>query len=120
MQAINQITLKEVYMILFNQKVGKSILLAGTLFLLFSCANTKISQSWVEPDNTKSYNDLLIIGIGFTFKKLAKNSTSDYFRGGGKMLWWMVGSTAFMAQFSALLGLPVLGKPHWGSPLPGP
>lgn len=51
-------------MILFNHKVGESILLAGTVFLLFSCANTKISQSWVEPDNTKSYNDILIIGIG--------------------------------------------------------
>ncbi|MFA3791900.1 transporter [Aliiglaciecola sp. SL4] len=43
----------------------------------------------------------LVIGIGFTFKKMAANSTSDYFRGGGRMLWWMVGSTAFMAQFSA-------------------
>lgn len=31
--------------------------------LVSSCANTKITQSWVEPDNTKSYNDLLIIGI---------------------------------------------------------
>lgn len=29
-----------------------------------SCANTKISQSWVEPDNKRSYNDLLIIGVG--------------------------------------------------------
>ncbi|GAB2676717.1 sodium:solute symporter family transporter [Aliiglaciecola aliphaticivorans] len=43
----------------------------------------------------------LVIGIGFAFKKMAANSTSDYFRGGGRMLWWMVGSTAFMAQFSA-------------------
>ncbi|GAA6186603.1 transporter [Aliiglaciecola sp. NS0011-25] len=44
---------------------------------------------------------MLVIGIGFAFKKMAANSTSDYFRGGGRMLWWMVGSTAFMAQFSA-------------------
>lgn len=44
---------------------------------------------------------LLIVGIGFAFKRMAKQSTSDYFRGGGRMLWWMVGSTAFMAQFSA-------------------
>jgi len=44
---------------------------------------------------------LLVIGIGFTFKNMAKKSTSDYFRGGGRMLWWMVGSTAFMMQFSA-------------------
>ena len=52
----------------------------------------------------------LIIGIGFAFKKMAKNSTSDYFRGGGKMLWWMVGSTAFMAQFSAWTFTGAAGK----------
>ncbi|GEA60767.1 transporter [Vibrio comitans NBRC 102076] len=34
------------------------------------------------------------------FRKFT-TSTSDYFRGGGKMLWWMVGATAFMTQFSA-------------------
>lgn len=43
----------------------------------------------------------LIIGIGLVFKRMARTSTSDYFRGGGRMLWWMVGSAAFMAQFSA-------------------
>ena len=51
-------------MILFKQKIGKSILLVSTIFLLFSCANTKITQSWAEPDNKKSYNDFLMIGIG--------------------------------------------------------
>lgn len=51
-------------MILFNQKSGKSIVIFSTIFLLFSCANTKLSHSWVEPDNKKLYNDLLIIGIG--------------------------------------------------------
>jgi Na+/proline symporter len=53
---------------------------------------------------------LLIVAIGFTFKKMAKNSTSDYFRGGGRMLWWMVGSTAFMAQFSAWTFTGAAGK----------
>lgn len=53
---------------------------------------------------------LLIIGVGFTFKKMASESTSDYFRGGGKMLWWMVGSTAFMAQFSAWTFTGAAGK----------
>ncbi len=43
----------------------------------------------------------LIIAIAFVFQRMASNSTSDYFRGGGKMLWWMVGSSAFMAQISA-------------------
>jgi Na+/proline symporter len=53
---------------------------------------------------------LLIVGIGFAFKDMAKNSTSDYFRGGGRMLWWMVGSTAFMAQFSAWTFTGAAGK----------
>ncbi|WP_049722754.1 sodium:solute symporter family transporter [Gilvimarinus polysaccharolyticus] len=44
---------------------------------------------------------ILVLAVGFSFTKMAKHSTSDYFRGGGRMLWWMVGSTAFMAQFSA-------------------
>ena len=53
---------------------------------------------------------LLIVGIGFAFKRMAKQSTSDYFRGGGRMLWWMVGSTAFMAQFSAWTFTGAAGK----------
>jgi len=52
--------------------------------------------------------DLIVVGmyllfifvIGFAFKDQIKN-TSDYFRGSGQMLWWMVGATAFMNQFSA-------------------
>jgi Na+/proline symporter len=53
---------------------------------------------------------LLVVGIGFTFKKMASKSTSDYFRGGGRMLWWMVGSTAFMSQFSAWTFTGAAGK----------
>ncbi len=53
---------------------------------------------------------LLVVGIGFTFKQMARQSTSDYFRGGGRMLWWMVGSTAFMAQFSAWTFTGAAGK----------
>lgn len=52
----------------------------------------------------------LIIAIGLVFKGMAKRSTSDYFRGGGKMLWWMVGSSAFMAQFSAVTFTGAAGK----------
>lgn len=52
----------------------------------------------------------LILGIGFVFKNMASKSTSDYFRGGGKMLWWMVGSTAFMMQFSAWTFTGAAGK----------
>ena len=53
---------------------------------------------------------IFILAIGFAFKNMAKKSTSDYFRGGGRMLWWMVGSTAFMAQFSAWTFTGAAGK----------
>jgi len=43
--------------------MGRFATLCVTSILLISCANTKISQSWVEADNKKSYSDLLIIGI---------------------------------------------------------
>ncbi|PJG83597.1 sodium:solute symporter family protein [Caviibacterium pharyngocola] len=52
----------------------------------------------------------LIVAISLVFKKMASNSTSDYFRGGGKMLWWMVGGTAFMTQFSAWTFTGAAGK----------
>src|SRR4030095_9077099 len=38
--------------------------------------------------------------IGWVCRKFIRN-TSDYFRGGGQMLWWMAGSSAFMVSFSA-------------------
>ncbi|MEZ9565975.1 sodium:solute symporter family protein [Vibrio artabrorum] len=52
----------------------------------------------------------LMVVISLLFKKMASNSTSDYFRGGGKMLWWMVGATAFMTQFSAWTFTGAAGK----------
>ncbi len=51
-------------MSVFNQKFSKVMLFLGTVLLVSACANTKISQSWVEPDNKKVYKDLLVIGIG--------------------------------------------------------
>ena len=45
-------------------RFGKAAGLLLTTIFLTACANTKISQSWVEPDNKRSYDDLLIIGIG--------------------------------------------------------
>ena len=53
---------------------------------------------------------VLVLVIGFVFKAMAAKSTSDYFRGGGRMLWWMVGSTAFMMQFSAWTFTGAAGK----------
>jgi solute:Na+ symporter, SSS family len=38
--------------------------------------------------------------ISWVFRRFVTN-VSDYFRGGGKALWWMVGGSAFMAAFSA-------------------
>jgi Na+/proline symporter len=43
---------------------------------------------------------VFMVAIGFVFRHFSKND-SDYFRGGASMLWWMVGATAFMTQFSA-------------------
>jgi SSS family transporter len=38
--------------------------------------------------------------LGWVFSKHSK-STSDYFRGGGAMTWWMVGASSFVQTFSA-------------------
>ncbi len=43
---------------------------------------------------------LFMLAIGLLFRKFIGN-TSDFFRGGGQMSWWMAGSSAFMVQFSA-------------------
>ncbi|GAB1620347.1 sodium:solute symporter family protein [Agarivorans albus] len=52
-----------------------------------------------------------LIAIGWMFRTFT-NNTSDYFRGGGKMLWWMVGATAFMTQFSAWTFTGAAGKAY--------
>lgn len=63
--------------------------------------------------------DTLIVGIYFIFLivigwlfRAFTNTTSDYFRGGGNMLWWMVGATAFMTQFSAWTFTGAAGKAY--------
>lgn len=43
---------------------------------------------------------VLIISVGLVFRKFSSN-TDDYFRGGCKGTWWLVGSSAFMSAFSA-------------------
>ncbi len=43
---------------------------------------------------------LYMTSLGVVFRNFSKNS-SDYFRGGGNVLWWLVGATAFMCQKSA-------------------
>ncbi|WP_028115964.1 sodium:solute symporter family transporter [Ferrimonas senticii] len=53
-----------------------------------------------------------LIAIGWMFRNFSSSSTADYFRGGGKMLWWMVGATAFMTQFSAWTFTGAAGKAY--------
>ncbi|MCU0792225.1 MAG: hypothetical protein MUE42_05110 [Opitutaceae bacterium] len=43
---------------------------------------------------------LFMLLMGWVAARVVKNS-SDYFRGGGQMMWWLVGASAFMTQFSA-------------------
>ncbi len=52
-----------------------------------------------------------LIAIGWSFRNLTSN-TSDYFRGGGNVLWWMVGATAFMTQFSSWTFTGAAGKAY--------
>lgn len=40
------------------------------------------------------------VGLGWFFRNFGKDS-SQYFRGGGRMSWWLVGTSAFMGAFSA-------------------
>jgi SSS family solute:Na+ symporter len=43
---------------------------------------------------------VFMVVISWVFRRFVHN-VSDYFRGGGKALWWMVGGSAFMVSFSA-------------------
>jgi SSS family solute:Na+ symporter len=57
---------------------------------------------------TLSTNDWVVVGvflafissIGFICKRMNKNS-SDYFRGGGNMVWWLAGISTVFASISA-------------------
>ena len=54
---------------------------------------------------------LFMVGLGMVFKKQISD-TSEYFRGGGKMLWWMTGASAFMTTFSAWTFTGAAGKAY--------
>jgi len=41
-----------------------------------------------------------MLALGLIFRRFNRDS-SDYFRGGGSMLWWMCGASALMVNFSA-------------------
>jgi len=42
----------------------------------------------------------LIVSVGLVFKNFSKN-TDDYFKGGSRGTWWLVGISSFMSAFSA-------------------
>ena len=52
---------------------------------------------------------VFVITVGAVFSRRNKN-TSDYFRGGGIMPWWMAGVSAWMASFSAWTFTGAAGK----------
>jgi SSS family solute:Na+ symporter len=43
---------------------------------------------------------VFMFSMGAIFRAFSKDA-SDYFRAGGSMLWWLVGASCFMTQFSA-------------------
>lgn len=59
---------------------------------------------------------VFMFAIGWITRKFVSN-TSDYFRGGGQMLWWMTGSTAFMTQFSAWSFTGAASKAYTDGPI---
>src|SRR3954452_25097629 len=71
-----------------------------------------------------SYYDYLVISFYFIFmtlmswvmKRFVRN-TSDYFRGGGEMLWWIAGAGAFTVSFSAVTFTGMAGKAYTDGPV---
>jgi len=54
---------------------------------------------------------LFMIGLGWYFRRDTANS-SEFFRGGGRMPWWMVGASVFMSGFSAWTFTGAAGMAH--------
>ena len=50
---------------------------------------------------------LLLVGLGFFLRKRASNSVEDYFIGGRKLPWWILG-TSGMAQFVDITGTALI------------
>ena len=56
-----------------------------------------------------------IVGVSIYFLRRSKN-TSDYFRGGGVLPWWMTGAMAWMSSFSAWTFTGAAGKIYQTGP----
>jgi solute:Na+ symporter, SSS family len=52
---------------------------------------------------------IFLLAVGLVFRRLSKN-TSDYFRCGGAMPWWITGASAWIAGFSAWTFVGVAAK----------
>ena len=59
---------------------------------------------------------IFLASIGWITRRFVSN-TSDYFRGGGQMLWWMTGASAFMTQFSAWSFTGAASKAYTDGPI---
>lgn len=59
---------------------------------------------------------LFMTAVAWTFRRFVKN-TSDYFRGGGEMLWWIAGAGAFTVSFSAVTFTGMAGKAYLDGPV---
>ncbi len=47
------------------------------VFLIASCSNTKLSQTWSDPDATSSYSNIMIVGV--TEKEQLRRAYETYF-----------------------------------------
>ena len=54
---------------------------------------------------------VFVLAIGFLFRKQV-TGIAEYFRGGGKILWWMTGSSVFITTFSAWTFTGAAGKAY--------
>lgn len=52
---------------------------------------------------------LFLLAIGVVFRRMSRD-TSDYFRAGGAMPWWITGASAWMVSFSAWTFTGAAGK----------
>jgi Na+/proline symporter len=59
---------------------------------------------------------LFMLAIGLAFRRMSKD-TSDYFRAGGAMPWWITGTSAWIFSFSAWTFTGAAGKVYESGPL---
>jgi len=59
---------------------------------------------------------LLLAGISFLVSNKMKNTTSDFFLGGGKIPWWAAGLSIFGSKLSALTFIAIPAKAYATDP----